>query len=600
MSIRSRAKHRIRRKKLGRPFCGSGPASPWPAPATGMLTGAVPAPRRRPSNPHPLAVSSVVAADSLPWLLLALPAGRVRRPVPRGPLMAITNVLRAAAIAVGAFLILRGHMTLAMLIVVVLINASGRAIYYSSLQAVVPDSCRPTRSEYGNGVLIATEAATETLAGPIVGTWLFAMNKAIPFFADAVVVGAVLHPPRRLPLEGPHIRGCLDASVWEGVRFLWDDRRLRFLILMVASLAGLQGMESGVLVLLATTEWGVGTGAYGLFLAVGAAGSLLGSLCGEPAGQAVQERPDPDRRRRRLRRRLPDHGGRAGMATGRPRLRSRRLRRRRGAVVAIALRQRLTPPEADGPGRRRLPGHRLGRRPGRRPARREPRRPRRPPVAPGPGRGAAVRRGGGSWPVPSSAASRSDARRDCRPHSSHIAAAPSNLPGQDAQNGPRERRCAARLPRPGSPPARCRHAAISSLEQIPPISGGVRGWPWTSVRAATKSVDSMDTTKRSKTGTSAPGGCLLLADAIPDDRATPAEATRSRGASPPPSTPIRLSSACSAAGLCLIGPLQRLGRHTSHHSPGRHVRHDRRALYVLADSVAGGAALPWQHHASSC
>ena len=47
---------------------------------------------------------------------------------------------------------------------------------------------------------------------------------------------------------------------------------------MVASLAGLQGMVTGVLVLLATTVWGVGTGAYGLFLAVGAVGGLLGSL----------------------------------------------------------------------------------------------------------------------------------------------------------------------------------------------------------------------------------------------------------------------------------------------------------------------------------
>ena len=37
-------------------------------------------------------------------------------------------------------------------------------------------------------------------------------------------------------------------------------------------------MEAGVLVLLATTEWGVREGAYGVFLAAGAAGSLLGSL----------------------------------------------------------------------------------------------------------------------------------------------------------------------------------------------------------------------------------------------------------------------------------------------------------------------------------
>jgi MFS family permease len=46
---------------------------------------------------------------------------------------------------------------------------------------------------------------------------------------------------------------------------------------MVASLSLFQGMEGGVLVLLATTEWGVREGAYGLFLAASAVGGLLGS-----------------------------------------------------------------------------------------------------------------------------------------------------------------------------------------------------------------------------------------------------------------------------------------------------------------------------------
>ena len=65
-----------------------------------MTTGAVPL-LAVVVNPHPLAVSSVVAADSLPWLLLALPAGAFADRFARGPLMAVTNVFRAAAIAGG-------------------------------------------------------------------------------------------------------------------------------------------------------------------------------------------------------------------------------------------------------------------------------------------------------------------------------------------------------------------------------------------------------------------------------------------------------------------------------------------------------------------
>ena len=131
--------------------------------------------------------------------------------------------------------------------------------------------------EYANGVVTGTEAGTENLAGPVVGTWLFAMSKAIPFFADAIALVLSCFPFLRFHSKAPRPEGS-STSIWEGVRYIFADRRLRILILMVASLAGLQGMEGGVLVLLATTEWGVREGAYGLFLAAGAAGSLLGSF----------------------------------------------------------------------------------------------------------------------------------------------------------------------------------------------------------------------------------------------------------------------------------------------------------------------------------
>ncbi len=272
----SRGKHRIRRKRLGRPFTRLWLGFSLASSGDGLAAGAVPL-MAVVVNPHPLAVSSVVAADSLPWLLLALPAGAFADRFERGPLMAISNVLRALAILGGAFLILSGHMTLAFLILVVLVNASFRAIYYSSLQALVPDLVASDSLEYANGVLTGTEAATEHLVGPVIGTWLFAMSKAVPFFADTVALVSSCFPFLKFRSKAPRPEGA-STSAWEGVRLLFADRRLRILLLMVASLAGLQGMEAGVLVLLATTEWGVREGAYGIFLAAGAAGNLFGSL----------------------------------------------------------------------------------------------------------------------------------------------------------------------------------------------------------------------------------------------------------------------------------------------------------------------------------
>ncbi len=109
------------------------------------------------------------------------------------------------------------------------------------------------------------------------GTSLFALATSIPFFVDAVAMVLSSLPLVRFRTTVPRPTES-STSVWEGVRLLFADRRLRVLVLMVAALAGLQGMETGVLVLLATTLWGVHTGAFGVFLATGAVGNLVGSV----------------------------------------------------------------------------------------------------------------------------------------------------------------------------------------------------------------------------------------------------------------------------------------------------------------------------------
>jgi MFS family permease len=303
--------------------------------ADGMAYGAVPL-MAVAVNPHPLAVSSVVAADSLPWLLLALPAGAFADRFERGPLMAIPNLARAAAIAGGAYLILSDRMTLALLILVVLINASARAVYYSSLQAIVPDLVHSDALEYANGVLSGTEAATESLAGPVVGSWLFAMEKAIPFFADAVALVLSFFPLYRFRSKAPQPEGS-STSAWEGVRLLFADRRLRLLLLIVGSLAGLQGMEAGVL-----------DGAYGVFLAAGAAGTLVGSLV---ANRLVRGFGSA---RTLIGAALISGAGYLIMATAQgwelagPAFTMVGFAVGAGSVVAISLRQRLTPDELMG------------------------------------------------------------------------------------------------------------------------------------------------------------------------------------------------------------------------------------------------------------
>jgi len=118
-------------------------------------------------DPHPLPVSGVAAADSLPWLVLALPAGALPDPYERGRLMAVTNIGRALVLGSLAVLVATHHLDYLLLVILVFTNGGGRAIYYSASQATVPELVKPRAFSRANGILTGTEAATQHLGGPI-------------------------------------------------------------------------------------------------------------------------------------------------------------------------------------------------------------------------------------------------------------------------------------------------------------------------------------------------------------------------------------------------------------------------------------------------
>ena len=228
-------------------------------------------------DPRPLAVSGAAAADTLPWLVLALPAGALADRYERGRVMAVTNMSRALVIVALALWSRRDRIDYLLLVVLVFTNGGARAIYYSACQATVPELVEPAAFAHANGVLSGTEAATEHLGGPILGTVTFAAMKAIPFFADAAAVGLSGLVLLGFRTERPANKPAPD-SILDGARQLVRDRPLRLLVTLLAALAGLQGLVMGVLVIIATVDWGVSKSLYGVFLAVGAAGNVPGAL----------------------------------------------------------------------------------------------------------------------------------------------------------------------------------------------------------------------------------------------------------------------------------------------------------------------------------
>jgi len=148
MRIRSRGQHR---RRLGPGFRRVWVGFALASSGDGFIYGAVPL-LAVVVDPHPLAVSAVIAADSLPWLLLALPAGAFADRFERGPVMAFANIVRAAAILATAALVATDRINLALLIIVVLIPLALKGVKFRAQSAAAV--LRRNLLIYGVGGLI--------------------------------------------------------------------------------------------------------------------------------------------------------------------------------------------------------------------------------------------------------------------------------------------------------------------------------------------------------------------------------------------------------------------------------------------------------------
>lgn len=234
----------------------------------------------------PFSISLVVAASWLPWLLIGVVSGAVADRGNRLKIMVRVDVVRFVVLAVVSLVTAAGAATIAMLVVAALVLGTAQTLFDSANQAVIPvvvgrRAAALTRS---NSQLAAAQTIGKDLAGPPVGSSLFAavpflpfLLDAVSFLASAVLLGGVRRPTDAKPVaEG--LRASIGADVLAGLRWLAGQR----VVLSMAVVVGLSniawiGAES-VLVLFAQDRLGIGPLWFGVLLAAPAVGAVPGTL----------------------------------------------------------------------------------------------------------------------------------------------------------------------------------------------------------------------------------------------------------------------------------------------------------------------------------
>ena len=237
----------------------------------------------------PFLIGLVAFAGRLPWLLLAVPAGVMTDRADRRRLIVQADCFRVLlALGVIGLIFALPDMPapeaaapyIFALATLAFLLGAAEVVRDNAAQTLMPSVVDKADLERANGQLWSVETVVGQFIGPPLAGLLIALALPAPFLVDAVafalaalMVWCIVLPPRIAPP-----RRSWRVEMAEGLRWLWSRPVLRRLALSLGVINGLSTLAMVVLVLVAQEILGLSASGFGLLLAAGAAGGVLGGF----------------------------------------------------------------------------------------------------------------------------------------------------------------------------------------------------------------------------------------------------------------------------------------------------------------------------------
>lgn len=234
-------------------------------------------------------IAGVSFCSMIPWLVLSLPAGVYIDRFDRRKMMVIANFIRAALFGLIAFSAATGSLSIWIFMAILIGVGCCEVIFDMSAQAFLPQIVPDHLLEKANGRLSSLELITNTFIGLPLGAWAFVFAVGVPFGVDAAsfALAAAFVATIRIPSSevavnnSREVRNSFKADLIEGLRWLWSNKLIRTLAIMLGITNMTTMFGDAIFVKYAAEELGVTGRAYGFLLALTAIGSILGGLLGD-------------------------------------------------------------------------------------------------------------------------------------------------------------------------------------------------------------------------------------------------------------------------------------------------------------------------------
>ncbi len=224
-----------------------------------------------------VAIGYVLAAHTVPMILLLLWGGVLSDRFPRAVVLQVSNIASALSQGTIAYLVLTGRAELWMIIALSAVHGAVSAMSMPAMAGMVPQLVPRASLQQANALLSLTRNGL-TVIGPSLGAFIVVTSGpgwALAVDALAWAFAALLLLPVKIPPRAPRSEA---TSTWTDLREGWSFfRSVTWLWIVVLGFGGLNMIHNGALFTLGpvVAEDSIGRQAWGFVLSAEALGLLV-------------------------------------------------------------------------------------------------------------------------------------------------------------------------------------------------------------------------------------------------------------------------------------------------------------------------------------
>jgi MFS family permease len=228
-------------------------------------------------------VGSLTAVETLPFLLVGLPAGAWVDRMRRRRVLLVADIGRLVALGSIPIASAVGSITLVHLFIVAFVTGVFTVFFDVAYQSYLPELVDRRQLVDGNAKLAASESTAHVVGPGLGGALINWVGASTAVVADALsyalsflcLIG--IRTPAEVPERGAHPTSLV-TDIREGLRFVWHEHRIRAVAFCTATSNLFSAVMGSVVLLLMTRVLGFSGGKIGLVFAVSGLGAVVGAV----------------------------------------------------------------------------------------------------------------------------------------------------------------------------------------------------------------------------------------------------------------------------------------------------------------------------------